>query len=149
MSTETAVEQQDELEAAPVSCAGEKVGEEVYPCFVKLTRDEKIEYGKRLATHQVNIEDAQDEKKQIAARIKALEGERSRLALVIEQEQEKRPVDCDLMVAGDGRVLYVRSDTGEIAHDREMLPSERQRTLELVVDDGAADQTEGDDDTSE
>jgi hypothetical protein len=110
------------------------IGIATRPCAVRLTSNELLEFGERLAQVEDDIatENAQQEdtKKGMKARISALEARRTELASIVRRKHETRDVQVDLVAtADDGKVREVRQDTGEVIFTRLLSDEERQKKL--------------------
>lgn len=101
---------------------------------VKLTNDELIEFGRRLAQTNGDIHTEEDRQTQIKAELKAklgaIESERSRLAGIVSAARENRDVPCDMVFNySQLMVEVIRLDTKEVIETRRMTEAEQQRKL--------------------
>lgn len=110
---------------------------EVRDLKVILTRDEKLEYGEKMAKECNILKRAENEKAETSAeingRIKGHKAEIDKVAEVLAQGYEYRPVKCERVLDYDRGVLRViRLDTGEIVQERELTERERQMSLHIA-----------------
>lgn len=103
---------------------------------VKLSKSEVVERGQLAAQVLHKIDEAEAEKKRVAADVKerteALESELRRLSYIVEREEEDRTVECswhfDFM---KNEKNLIREDTGEVVETKPMTDEERQIALEM------------------
>lgn len=103
-------------------------------CAVKLTEDELLDRGRRLAECHSRIDDADaalnEAKADHKAAVTPIMTEIDTLAATIRRGTEDRSVTCDLVINEPmTRVETVRRDTGEIVRVRPLTEEERQREL--------------------
>lgn len=101
---------------------------------VALTRDELFERGERLALQDQLLADAEAARKQSAlehkGKINDIKSERSRLALIVRERAESRPVPVTKVEHfARGVTDIVRTDTGEVVRSKAMTDDERQSDL--------------------
>lgn len=102
------------------------------PC--RLTEAELIDRGQSLAATREQYRDVQqaakDAAKEFRDRLATIEAELDRLAEIVRERHEPRPVRCELRPDYQrGVVDTVRLDTGEVASSRALTEAERQGWL--------------------
>lgn len=106
---------------------------------VRLSTDEVLARGQRMAQLKQDLEELKLETKTLAKERKQqaeeLEQEISSLARAIREKEEKRPVDVEVRFVGNGRILEVRTDTGETLIERAADDEEAQQPLLPVKGD--------------
>lgn len=113
------------------------------PC--RLTDEELTERGQELAHARKASEDfsaeAATKRKELKERETELDGEVSRLARVVRDRSEQRPVLVEVrMTKKAGMVDEIRTDTGEVIHNRKMADNEAQ--TEMLEFAGADEENE-------
>lgn len=116
-----------------------KVADFIQRLPVPLTDVELLDFGQRLAKCQADLGEhlahAETLKKELKAKESAIEAERARLSGIIREKKESRDVPCERWAYyGDGEIVEIRNDTGEVIYRRRMEMHERQATLPI---DGA------------
>lgn len=126
------------------------------PLGVRLTDDEAAERGRELERCLTEIEDVEEERKDLIGRLKAkielLSERKSELRKVVRLGEEVRPVKCRRsFLIEQNTVREVRLDTGEVVRERAMTAQERQPRLPGMPDDPpvAEDLDDGDEVTDE
>jgi hypothetical protein len=105
-------------------------------CEYKFSEAEKREIAADLANGVAELQRLEDRKKSLASQIKSeMDGKQAAVNLAAEQLRsgfEMRSIDCEVVYSYiDDVVRWIRTDTGEVAHERKMRPDERQATLPL------------------
>ena len=107
------------------------------PC--ELTDLELRRFGDELAVAVQDTTAEEDRQKQIKtemkARIDELTARKARIALTISRREEYRDTEVRYCLDGNGMVLEVRADTGEVLRTRPLADEERQ----LVLDSPASE----------
>jgi hypothetical protein len=104
---------------------------------VKLTAEELMEKGQKMATAILKYDEYEAEKKEIAAdlgdKMKKLHAELTALGTVVDRKTEDRPVVCkiELNQPEDGMKTIWRQDTGEAVKEEKMTAEDRQEKLPL------------------
>lgn len=101
---------------------------------VPLTHIELLDRGEALALQEKLWREADNERKDVAdaykGKLTKIEGEQARLAAIVRDRQEPRPVVVKQhMDFAAGAVLAIRTDTGEVVRTRAMTDAERQMEL--------------------
>lgn len=100
------------------------------PC--PLTDEEALDRGKALALARVAMRDAIDHRKAEAKRLGELcelaEAEVDRLAMIVRDRREYRPIQCEEVLRGR-QVDVVRLDTGEVVQTRAATEADLQQPL--------------------
>jgi hypothetical protein len=107
-------------------------------CPVKLTDEEVLERGARMALEELQIDELKLERKALNAKIAEHVAERSKLAHLIESGVESRPVPCHWEVNSKAElVILLRNDTGAELESRPLTAADRQLALPEVEKGGA------------
>lgn len=108
----------------------------------RLTDDEQRARGVELANAHKKLEELDLDKKRVQDDIKQAEANRDRLAVIVRNKQEERPVTCTMEpdYAADSMTIR-RTDNGEIVEIRQLTFGERQH--ELPFDDEKKDDRPG------
>jgi hypothetical protein len=107
------------------------------PC--DLTGDEQRQRGDELARKFQNLDALEDERKSVVAeakgKIDATESEVRKLAQIVRERREHRPVEC-IWRRDDQRGVMelIRTDTSDVVLSRPMTEAERQHKLALIED---------------
>lgn len=101
---------------------------------VKLTNDELLEFGRRLAQTSADIHAEEERQTNVKAELKAklgsIETERTRLAGIVTSGRENRDVPCDMILDYSRLIVeVVRLDSKEVVDTRRMTEAEQQRSL--------------------
>jgi len=113
---------------------------------VMLSRDETLDYGKKLAdAHQAMTELELEEvsfKQQIKSRMAIIESEIGAKSCALRQGYEHRKVKCEITMDYDhGIIRITRTDTGKEVESRKMTDSERQLGFESIEKELASNAT--------
>lgn len=105
---------------------------------VELTEKETKDMGKRLAALTGKLDAHGHKEKEVKDGLKgersALEGEISKVAAIVNQGHEYRPVSIRVEADyGNNMVREYREDTGEIVGERALSEDERQASLDLAL----------------
>ena len=111
---------------------------------VKLTTDEKLTAGARLAELDGELHEASENATQVKQALKAEEtrivAERTRVAGLLRRGTEMRDVKVQVFHDyEDGELTEVRVDTFEVVFQRPLTEDEKQPTLPEVEPDGTGD----------
>lgn len=111
-------------------------GTETRTLPVRLTEDELIARGDALARQHQVVRDEElvqkGEREAMKQRLADLESEQARLARIVRDKAEPRPVECRVVFDYAGNaVQVVREDTGEVIEARAMTDRERQIGLPM------------------
>lgn len=103
-------------------------------CEYKFDETEKREIAANLANGVAELQRLEERKKSLQSQIKSeMDGKQAAVNLDAERLRsgfEMRSIDCEVVMAyTDNVVRWIRTDTGEIAHERKMRPDERQEKL--------------------
>jgi len=110
----------------------------------EFSADEARRNAKDLARQNQAAVELELKKKQLAADIKAeADAACSRIATLarwVNDGYDFRPIDCEIRFNDpiDGKKTIVRTDTGEVVKEIDMLPVEMQDELELEQEQGTA-----------
>jgi len=100
-----------------------------------LEEDELLEFGNELSKVVKEIEAEELTQKAAKSAMKdkldALADKVSKLATIVKNKAEIRPVEVKHKLDEHGMVVSVRSDTGEIINTRKAKPSELQRKIDI------------------
>lgn len=110
---------------------------------VVLTRDETLDYGKKLADAHQSMQELEAEelafKQQIKSRMAVIEGEIGAKSCALRQGYEHRKVKCEIISDYDcATISVVRTDTHAMVETRKMSDSERQLGFEEIEKELAA-----------
>ena len=105
-------------------------------CRYEFDADEKRDIANELANAVADLQRMEDNKKSVMSQIKSeIDAKQSSVNLAAEQLRsgfEMRSIDCEVVYAYvDDVVRWIRTDNGEVAHERKMRPDERQAKLPL------------------
>jgi hypothetical protein len=100
-------------------------------CEYKFSESEKKEIAAGLANGVAEVARMEEKKKSVASQFTAdINAKQSAVNLAAEQLRsgfEMRSIDCEVVYSYiDDPVRWIRTDTGEVAHERKMRPDERQ-----------------------
>lgn len=96
-----------------------------------LTTDEEREMGKNLAALQASIEECDFNMRPIKDRKKQAQLEQTRVAGILNDGYEYRPIECEKELNFDEMQVVVRRlDTFETVEDRKMRDGEKQSALD-------------------
>jgi len=112
----------------------------------KLSQEELLEAGSKLASTIQDIAAEEDKQQSIKSEMKAklaeLEAKRTQLAIRVQRKEEFRMVEVEREFDFEaGMYRETRSDTGEVILEREITEEERQE--KLIIDDIDLGQGEG------
>lgn len=101
---------------------------------VQLTREEKLERGERIGTVMAELRKLDHKEARFKEALKEerepLKMEAADLGDQLATGTERRPVRVDVYADHNRNVAtFVRSDTGDVVKERELLPEERQAKL--------------------
>ena len=104
---------------------------------VKLTNDELLEFGQRLAKSGADLGEHEmleaAVKQDLKAKKTAIESEQARLCGIVRAKAEVRDVRCEIWANYEqGQMETIRLDTNEIIDARDLAPHERQVDLALI-----------------
>jgi hypothetical protein len=139
MTKKSKVEEQAKDETAAIEPVDQVVRERIFEsciCEYKFNEQEKREIAGRLANGVSELGALEQRKKSLASQIKSeIDAKTASVQLDAEKLRsgfEMRPIECEVVYSDiDGLVRWIRTDTYELAHERPMLPDERQRKLPL------------------
>ena len=104
-----------------------KLKTETQSLMCRLTDDEQRARGVDLATAQKELTDLNEQKREVADRIKGCQARIDRLAETVKHRQEERPVACTLHPDYHADSMTIRrTDTGEIVSVRQLTHAERE-----------------------
>jgi hypothetical protein len=123
-------------------------------CEYKFSEAEKKEIAATLANGVSELQRLEERKKQLASQLKSeVDGKQAAVNLAAEQLRsgfEMRSIDCEVVYSYiDDQVRWIRTDTGEVAHERKMRPDERQLPVlpdeitDAVIDAAERGEAEG------
>lgn len=103
-------------------------------CKYVFNETEKREIAGDLANGVAELQHMDDQKKAVMSQLKSeMDAKQSAVNLAAEKLRsgfEMRTVDCEVVFAYcDDMVRWIRTDNGEVAHERRMKPEERQMKL--------------------
>ena len=106
-------------------------------CRYEFSVEEKRDIASELANGIADLQRMEDNKKSIMSQIKSeMDSKQSKINLSAEHLRsgfEMRDIECEVVYAYvDDVVRWIRTDNGEVAHERKMRPDERQMKLEDV-----------------
>jgi len=101
-----------------------------------LTEDEIKKAAKSLSACTDELKSLEEEKKAMSdnfkSQITACEAQQSLSSALVRDEYEYRRVDCNkILDYKNSTVQVVRTDTGEVIENRDMLADEKQKTMEF------------------
>jgi hypothetical protein len=105
-------------------------------CRYEFSKEEKTDIANDLANSVADLQRMDDNKKSVMSQIKSeMDAKQSAINLAAERHRsgfEMRDLECEVVYAYvDDVVRWIRTDTGEVAHERKMRPDERQADLPL------------------
>lgn len=105
------------------------------PC--KISDEERIDFGRKLAQANTELTQAEMRKKEAASQFGAViertKAEANRIANIISTGEEYRAVECEIILDYDaGRALTFRTDIEEVTDSRPLTRDERQ--LRIVTE---------------
>ena len=122
-----------------LNCISKRIGTvktENRLCEYKFSEAEKREIAAELANGVAEIAKLEDRKKsaasQFTADINAKQSEVNQAAEKLRSGFEMRDMECEVIYSNiDNVVRWIRTDTGELAHERRMRPDEKQLALPI------------------
>jgi len=101
-----------------------------------LTSEEVLKAAKELAARTDELRRLEEEKKTVSdsfkSKITACETQRNMSSALVRDEYDWLRVDCNkVMNYAKNNVQVIRTDTGEVIENREMLADEKQREIEF------------------
>jgi len=112
------------------------------------TEDQLKDFSSELASTNVALKEKEEEKKAVAAQMKAeaeeMKARIDSLARKVSNGYEYKDVKCTKTIDfEEGRVVVHRNDTLEIIEERGLTDYERQLTIDVEADDSEPDASEG------
>lgn len=109
-------------------------------CRYEFSKEEKSDIASDLANAVADLQRMDDNKKSVMSQIKSeMDAKQSAINLAAERHRsgfEMRKIECEVVYAYvDDVVRWIRTDNGEVAHERKMRPDERQMKIPVEPDE--------------